>query len=286
MSSLASPSLLGQMFGMPSLAPTCLWQVETLDPPFPDFLPFIRKAGVTLGYRYDELRNMPCFIEGDLRLGLLPEKYESVDDMEIRPYDSRLQVHIKPVYHLAHNIVKCAMRVMGRNDGESRYAMAQFHVSGGPEKSKVLELIRGSFDVDLPFASVSSISVTPSHDFLRGETTCTMVGQSGSRRTAAVLDLNRDDPKLSIVHALDRRNTVSPEISLYNAQIKYKWNMLLGDSGSINTVVDPTKAVQLTWTDRSMNGKWVTDFRLPLANSNGDNRPLTTDIRVRRQFTF
>ena len=62
--------------------------------------------------------------------------------------------------------------------------------------------------------------------------------------------------------------------------------MALGDSGSIKTSVDPTSAIQVTWTDRSMNGKWVTDFRLPLSNSVNDGRPLATDIRVRRQFMF
>jgi len=37
-----------------------------------------------------------------------------------------------------------------------------------------------------------------------------MVGKGGSGRTAAVLDLNWDRPTLSVVHALDQRNTIQP----------------------------------------------------------------------------
>ena len=32
-----------------------------------------------------------------------------------------------------------------------------------------------------------------------------MMGQSASGRTAALLDLNWDDPRLSVIHALDQR---------------------------------------------------------------------------------
>ena len=62
----------------------------------------------------------------------------------------------------------------------------------------------------------------------------------------------------------------------------YNWNIAL-DSGSIQARVDPTSAIQVSWTDRSMNGKWVTDFNLPLAGTPG---PIAADIRVRRQFIF
>ena len=82
---------------------------------------------------------------------------------------------------------------------------------------------------------------------------------------------------------MERRNTIAPEISLYDAAILYQWNIAL-DSGSIRTRVDPTSAVHVTWTDRSMNGKWVTDLQFPLAGTNLS--ALAADLRVRRQFQF
>jgi hypothetical protein len=78
-------------------------------------------------------------------------------------------------------------------------------------------------------------------------------------------------------------NVIAPEISLYNAKIVYNWNIAL-DSGSIRTKVDPTSAVHVTWTDKSLTGKWVTDFHLPLAGTTVS--ALAADVRVRRQFSF
>ncbi len=80
------------------------------------------------------------------------------------------------------------------------------------------------------------------------------------------------------------RHIIAPEISLYNAKIVYQWNVAL-DSGSIQTKVDPTDSVHVTWTDRSASGgKWVTDFRLPLVGTTIS--ALAADVRVRRQFSF
>ena len=78
-------------------------------------------------------------------------------------------------------------------------------------------------------------------------------------------------------------HVIAPEISLYNAKIIYQWNIAL-QSGSIRTKVDPTSAIHVTWTDKSMTGKWVTDFRLPLAGTTLS--ALAADVRVRRQFAF
>lgn len=79
-----------------------------------------------------------------------------------------------------------------------------------------------------------------------------------------------------------RRNTISPEISLNDAKILYNWSCTLG-TGALKARVDPSSAIQVTWIDQTANGKWVTDFRLPLVGTPG---PLAGDIRVRRQFIF
>lgn len=80
-----------------------------------------------------------------------------------------------------------------------------------------------------------------------------------------------------------QRNIISPEISLHTAKIVYNWNIRL-ESGSIRTKVDPTEAIHVTWTDRSMNGRWVTDCSLPLKGTS--LKALAASVRVRRQFTF
>jgi hypothetical protein len=72
-------------------------------------------------------------------------------------------------------------------------------------------------------------------------------------------------------------------VSLNSAKIVYNWNVAM-ESGSIRTMVDPTEAIHISWTDRSMNGRWVTDFILPLKGTS--LKDLAANIRVRRQFTF
>ena len=68
-----------------------------------------------------------------------------------------------------------------------------------------LEYIRGSYKMNLPFTAVGSIANTPSYDFEKEEPTCNIIGKSSSGRTAAVIDLNWENPTLSFVHALDER---------------------------------------------------------------------------------
>jgi hypothetical protein len=78
------------------------------------------------------------------------------------------------------------------------------------------------------------------------------------------------------------RNIISPELSLYSAKIMYNWDVKL-NSGSVRTKVDPTSSIQITWTDKTANGEWETDFHLPLVGVHG---PLAADIKVRRKIIF
>ena len=76
-----------------------------------------------------------------------------------------------------------------------------------------------------------------------------------------------------------------------DAKILYNWSVALERGGSIRTRVDPAEAVQISWIDQGSNGKWVTDFRLPLvSNSSSDNGEgsgaLTNASRLSRQFVF
>ena len=88
---------------------------------------------------------------------------------------------------------------------------------------------------------------------------------------------------LFFFHTLYTRHVIAPEISLYNAKITYQWDVTL-QSGSVRTLVDPTKAILLTWTDVTPTGKWVTDVRIPLVGTTW--KQLAADVKVRRQFRF
>lgn len=252
----------GKLSSISSLSPTLLWSVRSNVPPLPNWFPFLKECSGTVGYRYDDIKNRPSFFEGDARLE-----------------NGLGELRVNPTYEVKARKASVVLRVGSKmNGGGGAYALARLTTKG----KRLLEFVRGSYRMNLPFTTVNSLTLTPSFDFSRSSPSCVMTANTGSGRTAAVLDLNLDDPTLSVVHALDERNTISPEISLHTAKIMYNWSIAL-DSGSIRTRVDPTSAIQVTWMDRSMNGKWVTDFKLPLEGRPG---PLAADIRVRRQFIF
>jgi len=110
--------------------------------------------------------------------------------------------------------------------------------------------------------------------------------------------LPQHTPLYSVVPK-SKSHTIAPEISLYNARIIYQWNIRL-DNGNIQTQVDPTDSIKVTWTDSSPTdvlrlgagggnggiggGKWVTRLRIPLSGTS--RSALQTDIQVQRQFTF
>mmetsp|Transcript_18269 Transcript_18269/g.21126 ORF Transcript_18269/g.21126 Transcript_18269/m.21126 type:complete len:406 (-) Transcript_18269:157-1374(-) len=254
-----------------SLAPTLFCSILSTTKPLPNYIPSLQSTSISAGYKYDDVRNAPSFVEGEVNFR------KTIGAGVV------IEADINPSYQVKGEKAAIVFRVgadSGSIDGGyGCFGLVRFAMTKG---KRYLEHIRGSYRMNLPFTAVGSISITPSYDIGMEVPTCNIIGKSASGRTAAVLDLNLSNPTLSFVHALDQRNTISPEISLYDAKIQYNWSVEL-DSGSIKTRVDPCSAVQVTWTDQSMNGKWVTDFKLPLVGSPG---PLAGDIRVRRQFVF
>jgi hypothetical protein len=142
------------------------------------------------------------------------------------------------------------------------YLRAQFF--GG---AKFLKTTTGSFFFNLPYATVRTVQLTPNLDFSSSaypEFSCLVEATTGGAgRTKAVLNLEYNNPTLAVVHQLDDRKTVSPEISFYKARIIYQWDLKLSDDGHsrIRTKVDPLEAIYVTWTDESARGgSWVSDI--------------------------
>lgn len=271
MFSNSPPSAIANILNLDSLAPILLYSIRTINTPLPNYMPSLKSASVTAAYNYHELKNRPSTVESDVSF-----------------HSNRLKMDfdLSSTYDVRNNNQAIVIRVSkGDYDGDSSTTNGAFGLIRLVTKAKKLvNHACAQYRFGLPFQTVGSISITPSYDFQQNKAACSIVGKSGSGRTAAILDLNWDRPSLSVVHALDERNTIQPEISLYDAKILYNWSLKLMDgSGVIKTRVDPTSAVQVTWIDITRNGKWVTDFKLPLVGIGG---PLAGDIRVRRQFVF
>mmetsp|Transcript_13673 Transcript_13673/g.25723 ORF Transcript_13673/g.25723 Transcript_13673/m.25723 type:complete len:403 (+) Transcript_13673:82-1290(+) len=292
---------LQNVLNLPSLSPTVLWGIRSLNP-LPNYFPLLQSTSLTASYNYHDVRDKPNYIEGDMRF-----------------YSDKLKLDmdIGASYSIPQETTALSLRFGGGggggggsfSDSESS-ALLQIVIQKGKQ---YLNFIRGQYTWNLPpsfQSALSSLSITPTYNFPQKEAAVVLVGKSTLGRTAAVLDLNWSRPVLKVIHALDERNTIQPEICLYDAKIMYHWSVRLNDDGSsLKMMVDPTEAVQISWIDQARNGKWVTDFRLPLMSGSvvasgvgggkrgvggsiGRNENvgvagiLQGDIRVRRQFIF
>lgn len=283
---------LQNVLNLPSLSPTVLWGIRSLNP-LPNYFPLLQSTSLTASYNYHDVKDKPNYIEGDMRF-----------------YSDKLKLDMDlgVSYSIPQETTALSLRLGGASSSDSASsALLQIIIQKGKQ---YLNFIRGQYTWNLPSfqSALSSLTVTPTYNFPQKEAAVMLVGKSISGRTAAILDLNWARPVLKVVHALDERNTIQPEICLYDARIMYRWSVKLNDDGSsLKMMVDPTEAVQISWIDEARNGKWVTDFRLPLGSGpavavaggggkrgavSGRNENvgivgiLQGDIRVRRQFVF
>lgn len=241
-----------------ALRPDLRWGIQSQHEPLPNWLPSLKAVQASLVYRYTELKRGPSILEGALKFS------KPAGDLLVQPrYEvksGRLQVWLQasrgPSYILTRLV---------------------------NHKRRFIDAIQGSTVIHLPYTQVSSLRITPKID---SEFSCRVEATSGGMaRTKTVLNLEYQNPTLAVVHQLDDRNTVAPEISLYDAKITYQWDLDLGQGSSLRTKVDPLADIRITWTDQSVHGgSWVTDMRLPLEGTTV--QALAADVRVRRQFRF
>lgn len=320
-----SSSLFSNVFNIPSLSPTMLYGIRSVRPPLPNYLPFLRSTSVTASYNYHDLHDAPNFIEGDMRLsssklnvdmdvGASYNVKQKATALSVRLGTSSSSTSIAPTNSEENSNEESQPTATPRPKiAAGCSVLAQMILSKG---KRTLSHIRGQYTLNfppswtmpsssgylspLPFSLPSSLTITPTYSFLdENDSRCTIVAKSASGRTASILDLNFNNPTLSVMHALDHRHTIQPEISLLDAKILYNWDIRLYEGRSnVKVRVDPMSCVQVSWVDESLsrNGKWVTDLRLPLngnsvsmgESNNGAMRSQfwKSDIRVRRQFIF
>jgi hypothetical protein len=104
--------------------------------------------------------------------------------------------------------------------GTTAYLMAKFST----KRDRWLQLIRGCYQINfrninsnkkdnalilspssLPPPTLSAVRITPTIDLNLGQASCLIEATTGSERTKAVLNLEYDNPTLTVVHSLDHR---------------------------------------------------------------------------------
>ena len=242
--------------------PTLLWSIRSTRPPLRDSMPSVLSFQAAVGYRYDDIRNMPSFLDADVLVdtpaGML---------------------QVSPSYEVKSERANISFRL---SDKRARW-WASAKLSSKTKRG--VEMVRVSYQTSPPsFLSkmIKSVTVEPAINVEKKSPSATIMTESTSGKTNSVLNWNLKEPTLTLVHAIDERNTLSPEISLPTGKITVNWDSQL-DSGSLSCRIDPTEFIQMKWTDQSMSGKWVVDATLPLETTGG---PIAADVRVRRQFVF
>jgi hypothetical protein len=295
-----------------SLRPNLVWDVTSLAPPLPYWFPNLKQLKARVAYQYEAPAPQAAGDSAGSSNGGGPLRAQLSNKLP-----SWIEGTAKFATQLGELIVQPSFDVKSQRttilleaSRGASWALLRMGLANPSQIVPHLEAVRGSFAVNLPYASVSQVRFTPSLEVrdpspprgggrgqqrgggpgaFGGDWACQIEAVTGGYgRTRAVLNLEWDAPTLSVVHQLDGRNTIAPTINLYNARIVYQWNCLLGRSGlsSVRTRVDPTSAIEVTWTDQSEGGggSWVTDVRLPLEATT--LQKLAADVRIRRQFRF
>ena len=249
-----------------SLEPHVLWSIQTQQRPIPIWLPSLTAIKAGIGYSYNDFKRKPSRLEctGKFDLGASTE------------------LQIQPSYDLRNQ----------RSNLLCQIARGASYLFASLEQRR-LQTLKASWRWRLPSATIDSIRVSPSfqnsnNKSLLDKIACSVQAVTGSN-TKAILQLEKQNPTLSVVYALNKRNILCPTISLYDAKIVYQWDIQFASNGggsTLSTKVDPTKAVDLTWTDRSIDrGTWVTDVHVPL-EEDFLQTALRAQVQVRRQFVF
>ena len=238
--------------------PTLLWTIRSTRPPLRDSIPSILSCQGVIGYRYDDIRNMPSFLDGDVLIDTPAGILE-----------------VRPSFEVKSQRTNVSLRLADKRARWSASAKLSSKTKRG------VETIGGSYQSSTP-SLVKCVTFEPSFNVEKKQISANIIAESLSGRTKSILKWNTKDPTLTLVHAIDERNTLSPEISLPTGKITLNWDSQL-NSGSLSCRIDPTDLIQLKWTDQSSSGKWVVDATLPLEAAGG---PIAADVRVRRQFVF
>ena len=73
------------------------------------------------------------------------------------------------------------------------------------KKDRWLQTVKGCYQANLPYASVGAVRVTPSVDLVNGKASCLLEATTGTQKTKAVLNLEYDNPTLTVIHSLNER---------------------------------------------------------------------------------
>ena len=191
------------------LKPNINWSIQSRSRPLPNWFPSLHSIRTNLGYSYEEsAKYTPSYIESEINFSPNESSlYSPVSSDEAGTSPSSvvstskllrgMNLRFQPSYEFRSKRGALLVHV---SKGTS-YILSQFTTSG----KRWLSVVRGCYQRDLPFATIGAVRITPTYDFNTNQPTCTFEATTGSQRTKATLNLQKQNPTLSIVHAFDGR---------------------------------------------------------------------------------
>jgi hypothetical protein len=169
-------------FNLEDFCPNLMWSVQSQGKPLPNWVPSWHSLRTTVGYEYDSMKRMPSFVEADLKFSARGVDLEMQPSHEFATQQSTLLVQV--------------------SRGTRMYLMGKL----ATHRERWLQLLRACYQNDnLPYEAVGAVRITPTFDLANGQASCLLEAMTGSQRTKAILNLEYDNPTLTVVHSLDER---------------------------------------------------------------------------------
>ena len=167
------------------LRPQAVLSVQTKSPPLPNWLPSLKSLRSNVVYDPASRRFLPSRVDTTMKFS--------------DPLFGDL--HVQPSFQPGQ---RGPGLVVQATRGNRASILAKLSLGG----RRLVEYVQTSCLLRSPQAlssSVGAIKVETSYDFVRSHPKCSVETMTASGRTKAVLDVESNNPKLSVVHALDSR---------------------------------------------------------------------------------
>ena len=163
-----------------ALCPNLHWSFSS-EKPLPNWLPSLESLQGTVAYHYDQIA---------------ARKHKTKPTL----------MEAKATFTAPHGI---SVDVVPSLQSESWGLSVQLSKGPGSIMAQFQEttvaFLRGCYQFDLNLPQLSAVRLTPSWDCVKREPACLMEATTGSQRTKTVLNLQHQNPTLTVVHALDER---------------------------------------------------------------------------------
>ena len=169
------------------LRPNVLWSAQSKGPPLPESIPNLQSVRANVGYEHSSYNNknkVPLsFAEADLRFDF-PQR--------------NLSLNVQPAYEVQQG--KASLMLQATRG--ANFILTKLSTHG----DRWLQGVKGCWQFRTKFPECQQVRISPTYDATKGgQFQLLAEGMTATQRTKAVLNLNVDNPTLTVVHQLDDR---------------------------------------------------------------------------------